>query len=194
MSDSLWDPIDFSPPVGFFCPWGSLGKNTGVGCHAFHQGLSPTQGSNQHLLCLLHWQSGSLPLAPPGKLILTRTSSILKRNIEREHPWLIFDFSWKVFKSHTIICNVNYRFCQVFFMLSKFFSVLSILSFHGECFQHLLHYHVIFLACWCDKLISFRYLTNFSHFRDTVCSIPNHNNKANIIMPGLVSFLVSQCM
>ena len=26
-----------------------------------------TQGSNVHLLGLLHWQEGSLPLAPPGK-------------------------------------------------------------------------------------------------------------------------------
>ena len=26
-----------------------------------------TQGSNLRLLCLLHWQVGSLPLAPPGK-------------------------------------------------------------------------------------------------------------------------------
>jgi len=28
------------------------------------QGIFPTQGSNLHLL---HWQVGSLPLAPPGK-------------------------------------------------------------------------------------------------------------------------------
>ena len=27
----------------------------------------PTQGSNTHLLCLLLWQAGSLPLAPPRK-------------------------------------------------------------------------------------------------------------------------------
>ena len=27
----------------------------------------PDQGSNPHLLHLLHWQAGSLPLAPPGK-------------------------------------------------------------------------------------------------------------------------------
>ena len=27
----------------------------------------PTQGSNLRLLSLLHWQAGSLPLAPPGK-------------------------------------------------------------------------------------------------------------------------------
>ena len=26
----------------------------------------PTQGSNPHLFCLLHWQAGSLPLAPSG--------------------------------------------------------------------------------------------------------------------------------
>ena len=33
----------------------------------FLQGIFPTQGFNPHLLCLLHWQAGSLPLAPPGK-------------------------------------------------------------------------------------------------------------------------------
>ena len=27
----------------------------------------PDPGSNPSLLCLLHWQVGSLPLAPPGK-------------------------------------------------------------------------------------------------------------------------------
>ena len=43
------------------CPWGSPGKNTGVGCHALLQGTFPTQGLNPHLLCLLHWQVGSLP-------------------------------------------------------------------------------------------------------------------------------------
>ena len=53
--------------TGLFCPWGSPGKNTGVGCHALLQGIFPTQGSNSRLLCLLHWQAGSLPLTPPGK-------------------------------------------------------------------------------------------------------------------------------
>ena len=42
-------------------------KNNGVGCHALLQGIFPTQGSNPHLLYLLHWQAGFLPLAPPGK-------------------------------------------------------------------------------------------------------------------------------
>ena len=47
------------------CPWDSPGKNTGVGRHALLQGIVPTQGSNPHLFCLLHWQAGSLPRAPP---------------------------------------------------------------------------------------------------------------------------------
>ena len=45
----------------------SLGKNTGVDCHFLLQGIFLTQGSNSCLLSLLHWQMGSLPLAPHGK-------------------------------------------------------------------------------------------------------------------------------
>ena len=44
---------------------GFPGKNTGVCCHAFLQGILLTQGLNLHLLCLLKWQAGSLPLASP---------------------------------------------------------------------------------------------------------------------------------
>ena len=49
------------------CPWTSLGKNTRVGWHALLQGIFLTQGSDPPPLSLLHWQAGSLPLAPPGK-------------------------------------------------------------------------------------------------------------------------------
>ena len=35
-----------------------------MSCHAFLQKIFLTQGLNLHLLCLLHWQAGSLPLAP----------------------------------------------------------------------------------------------------------------------------------
>ena len=34
------------------CPWDSLGKDTGVGCHALCQGIFPTQGFNLPLLHL----------------------------------------------------------------------------------------------------------------------------------------------
>ena len=63
---TLRDPMDYSPP-GSSVTGDSPGKNTGVGCHVLLQGIFPTQGSNPGLLCLLYWQAGSLPLAPPGK-------------------------------------------------------------------------------------------------------------------------------
>ena len=51
----------------FLCPWDFPGKNTGVDCHFLLQGIFLTQGLNPCLLCLLHWQAGSLPRAPHGK-------------------------------------------------------------------------------------------------------------------------------
>ena len=72
------DPMDCSLP-GSLVHGDSPGKNTRVGCQALLQGIFPTQGSNLQLLCLLHWQVGSLPLAPPGKP--------LRKN--RSHKWTI---------------------------------------------------------------------------------------------------------
>ena len=60
----LWTMTCLAPlSMGFFR------QDTGLCCHAFLQGIFPTQGSNPRLLTLLHWQMGSLPLAPPGKPI-----------------------------------------------------------------------------------------------------------------------------
>ena len=59
------DPMDCSPPGS--SSMDSTGKNTGVGCCALLQGISLTQELNPHLLRLLRWQAGSLPLVPPGK-------------------------------------------------------------------------------------------------------------------------------
>ena len=52
VSDSL-------PPRGLqlarlLCPWNSLGKNSGVGCHSVLQGPFPAQGSNPGLLHYRH--------------------------------------------------------------------------------------------------------------------------------------------
>ena len=54
----------FATPAGLLCPWDSPGKNTGVDCSALLQGIVLTPGLNPCLLHLLHWQAGSLPLAP----------------------------------------------------------------------------------------------------------------------------------
>ena len=65
---TLCDPMDCSLPGSSVC--GNFpGKNTGEGCCALLQGIFPTQQSNPHLLLLLHWQAGSLPLVPAGKPI-----------------------------------------------------------------------------------------------------------------------------
>ena len=40
------------------------------------RGIFPTQGWNPCLFCLLHWQAGSLTLAPPGKCLSLEFSSV----------------------------------------------------------------------------------------------------------------------
>ena len=65
-----FSPVQFlatPQPTRLLCPWESPGKNTGVGCHAFLEGIFPTLGLNPRLLRLLHWQVGSLPLVPLGE-------------------------------------------------------------------------------------------------------------------------------
>ena len=60
---TLGDPMDCSPPgssvhgilQAIILEWVAMPS----------QEIFPTQGLNLHLLHLLHWQAGSLPLAPP---------------------------------------------------------------------------------------------------------------------------------
>ena len=58
---TLCNPMDCSSPGssvrGIF-----QARITGAGCHFLLQNIFLTQGSNAHLLCLLHWQVDSLPL------------------------------------------------------------------------------------------------------------------------------------
>ena len=53
---TLCNPMD-SESTRLLCPWDSPGKNAGVGCHTLFQGIVPIQGSNLHLLHLLHWHA-----------------------------------------------------------------------------------------------------------------------------------------
>ena len=80
---ALCDSVDCSPP-GFSVHGDSLGKNTGVDCHALLQGISLPEGSSLHLLRLLRWQARSLPLAPPGKsqtLLILCVKWIINENL-----------------------------------------------------------------------------------------------------------------
>ena len=48
------------------------------GLRAFLQGIFLTQGIKPYLLHLLHWQAGSLTLAPPGKPLLSLQWTIIQ--------------------------------------------------------------------------------------------------------------------
>ena len=74
------------------CPWDSLGKNTGVGCHFLLQGIFLTQGWNP---CPLHCQLDSLPLRRlQGLLLLLQFSTgetpqaANASGPEKAQPWL----------------------------------------------------------------------------------------------------------
>ena len=96
------------------------------------RGIFPTQGSNPCLLCLLHWQAGSLPLSPPGKP--THTIRTHSRGWTEKHKWnnscyqgpqpwpcrvqtpctcFCFyqqvSFCW-VFARHLLLCSVFYKY------------------------------------------------------------------------------------
>ena len=60
---TLCNPMDYSHPVSSV-HGDSPGRNTRVDCHAFLQGIFPTQELSPRLL---HLQADSLPLAPPWK-------------------------------------------------------------------------------------------------------------------------------
>ena len=76
------------------CPWNSLGKNAGVGCHFLLQGLFPTQGSNP---CLLHWQVNSLPLSHRG------SPCVLSHTCIYAHSCVLFVYS--------LCVSLSYRQC-----------------------------------------------------------------------------------
>ena len=67
---TLCDPMDYSLPGSSvhgilqarIQEWVTMPSSKGSS-----QPRDITQGSNSHLLCLLHWQMCSLPLVPPGK-------------------------------------------------------------------------------------------------------------------------------
>ena len=55
-------------PIRLFCPWGFLGKSTGVDCIFLLQGIFPTQGLKLHLLQVCHIAGRFFTAEPLGKL------------------------------------------------------------------------------------------------------------------------------
>ena len=70
-------------PAKLLCPWNFPGKNTGVGCHFFLQGIFLTQGSNLRLLHCRWYPAlqvesciagGLFTTEPPGKQVNMKMS------------------------------------------------------------------------------------------------------------------------
>ena len=81
----LCDPMDYRPPGSSLSTRFSRQEHwSGLLC--LLQVIFQTQGSNQHLTGLLHWQAGSSSLVPPGK----------------PHHWHV---KVKVTQSCLILCN-----------------------------------------------------------------------------------------
>ena len=120
----------------------SPGKNTGVGCHAFLQGTFLIQGSNPHLLCLLHWHTGSLPLAPPGKIValVKASSTVLNESGKHNHTCLVPESSLTMMLTmgftHLALLWWNmfplYSLCWKFFILSGYWILLNTLYIATE--------------------------------------------------------------
>ena len=58
---TLCNAMDCSPPASSVC---EILQARILDCPVLLQRIFPTQGSNLHLLHLLHWQAGSSSLAP----------------------------------------------------------------------------------------------------------------------------------
>ena len=64
---TLYDSVDWSPPGSSVHGILQARILEWVAISSSMRSFFPTQGLNPCLLCLLHWQAGSLPLVPPGK-------------------------------------------------------------------------------------------------------------------------------
>ena len=101
------------------------------------------QGSNSHLLYFLHWQSGSLPLAPPGKPIhkldglqMTITISVLVLIGRQVAPRYIGYMIIQQFFS--FVCVSEYKLCLSLIKtqkLSSSFKMHHISEFFTLCLK-----------------------------------------------------------
>ena len=134
---TLSDPMNCSPPVSPVCE-DSLGKNTGVGCLVFLQGISLTQGSNPCLLCLLHWQASSFPRVPARDLLISNSETHCQDRYQGPYCLcFLLRVLWfqvlrfKAFDSFLVNFHVSCKVGLAFFCIWLFSSPSTI--FHRDC-------------------------------------------------------------
>ena len=94
LDPTLCDPVDCSPPGSSvhgilqarILEWVAMPSS---------RGIFPTQGSNQNLLCLLHWQVSSLPPSHLGSPIL-HILACLRSDLEKEMATHSCILAWRI--------------------------------------------------------------------------------------------------
>ena len=127
-----WELLLFSySAVSDFCdPWCSPGSSVHgfprVGCRFLLQGIFLTEGSNPHLLGLLHWQVDSVPLCHQGSLqLLTQQqlylfSKVFPESLGRIYhtkkfpQYFVYNFTELKRNLETILVNTLYHLPYLF--------------------------------------------------------------------------------
>ena len=112
------------------CPWNFPGKNTGVGHHILLQEIFPPQGSNPHLLCLLHWQADPLLLTHQGSPVIEACCC----SVAKSCPTL-----WSQGLQHArLLCpQLSHRVCSNSYVLSQwcYLTISSSATTFSFCLQ-----------------------------------------------------------
>ena len=76
------------------------------------RGIFPTQGLNPHILCLLHWQEGSLLLVPPGNTRLNKLVCIYFTGYHGAIKIMLLiyltNFHWHIVALKCCVCRTPY--------------------------------------------------------------------------------------
>ena len=101
-----------------------------MGCHAFLQGVFPTQGLNPCVLYLLHWQVDSLPLVPSGKPFFVYSTYQIKACLcvcvcvcVCMHMYTTLSHAYHIFIYLTCIYIYLYKTAQIYFFEFFFYCV-----------------------------------------------------------------------
>ena len=102
---TLRNPVDCSPPDSSV--HGILQARILEGA-----AMPSSRGSSQprdqtHLLCLLHWQAGSLPLAPPGKPLVRKTYFWGEKLLYETTLWQFFILAFNTFSKGIFLIEVS---------------------------------------------------------------------------------------
>ena len=118
-----------------------------MGCQALLQGIFATPELNLHLLHLLHWQAGSLPLVPPGKHFSYRTNITIIYGM-----YIHLVYFGKYFYSY--VCN--HRKSSFIYLFAEMFIIVycdSIVCIFHSIVLTSSHVHIskssVFNCCYC---------------------------------------------